>query len=96
MVETARKSVLRQKEMQLEAAEVEAGMDKADCAFLEKLIRSCVERETLQGLRKQNFRKQRSSQGPRGTDCSTRSYTQACSELAFVGTDVWAITALGS
>lgn len=31
MVETARKSVLRQKEMCLEAAEVEAGMDKADC-----------------------------------------------------------------
>jgi len=86
--------VLRQKEIRLEAAGVEAGMDKADCVFLEKLIRhSCVERESLWGLRKQNCGRQRSSSGPKGTDCSTRRYTQGCSEPAFVGTDVWAITA---
>lgn len=68
MVETAGKSVLRQKEVRLEAAEVEAGMDKADCVSLEKLIRPYVERESLQGLRKQNCGKQRSSSGPKGTD----------------------------
>lgn len=85
----------------MEAAEVEAGMDeawmsKADCVFLEKLITPCVEIESLQGLRRQNCGKQRSSSGPKGTDCSTRRCTQACSEPAFVGTDVWAIIALWS
>lgn len=96
MVETATQSVLGRKEMWLEAAEIEAGMDKADCIFLEKLIRPSVERESLQALRQQNRGKQRSLSGPKGTDCSTRRYVQACSEPAFVGTDVWVITALWS
>lgn len=80
----------------MEAAEVEAGMEKADCVFLEKLIRRCVERESLWGLRKQNCAKQGSFSGPKETDYSTRRYRQTCSEPAFVGTDVWAITALWS
>lgn len=59
--------------MQLETSGLEAGMDKADSVFLEKLRRPCV--ESLQGLRKRNCEKQRSSSGPRGL---TAAHVDTC------------------